>query len=86
MDKNILDSLNNIPIPGIANGTVLPRGIEIQIMKEEERQRQLEIMKEQLSLYSNELKSAKKDLFFSRISTVIAILISIAAIVVPLLL
>lgn len=51
----------------------------------ESTQRQLKIMEEQLSKYKNELESAKKDLLFSRITTVIAIIISIAAIVIPLL-
>lgn len=50
----------------------------------ENTQRQLEILEAQLSKYESELESAKKDLRFSRITTVIAIIISIAAIVIPL--
>lgn len=50
----------------------------------ENTQRQLEILEAQLCKYENELESAKKDLRFSRITTVIAIIISIVAIVIPL--
>lgn len=94
-----LDSFKNVQIPGIATGAEIPISIYQRIQEEENRQQQLDelkkisdgtqkqlrIMEEQLSQYENELKSAKKDLFFSRITTVIAIIISIVAIVIPLL-
>lgn len=94
-----LDDLKNFPIPEIAKGTVLPNSVYQKIQEEENQQqqldelkkisdstqRQLKIMEEKLSKYKNELESAKKDLLFSRITTVIAIIISIVAIVIPLL-
>ena len=80
-------------IPPIATGNYLPPGIEMQIKKEEERQRQMEnleqianeskkqveIMKEQLELQKEEIKSSKKQSKISLIISIIAIIATIAS-------
>lgn len=97
MDKNTFDNLHNIPIPPIANGTYLPPNIEMQIMKEEERQKQIDelkqisvslnkqikLMEEQMDNYEKENANSKKQSRISMMLSIIAIASTFIASIIP---
>lgn len=84
-------------IPPIANGTYLPPNIEMQIMKEEERQqkmdnlekissntqKQIELMEKQMQNYEKENKNSKKQSRISMILSIVAIASTFIASIIP---
>lgn len=79
----------NFPdIPPIAKGTYLPPGIEMQLMKEEEHQKQMENIeqiavesKKQVEIMENQLELQRKEIESSKKQAKISLVISIVAIV-----
>lgn len=87
----------NLDIPPIATGNYLPPGIEFEIMKEEEHQKQIDelkqisvslnkqikLMEEQMSNYEKENANSKKQSRISMMLSIIAISSTFIASIIP---
>lgn len=87
----------NLDIPPISTGNYLPPGIEMQIMKEEERPKQIDelkqisvslnkqikLMEEQMDNYEKENTNSKKQSRISMMLSIIAIASTFIASIIP---
>lgn len=78
----------NLDIPPIATGNYLPPGIELEIMKEEERQKQIDELKQisvslnkQIKLMEEQMGNCEKENAKSKKQSRISMIISIIAII-----